>query len=51
MARELEELAVDFERPISKISRAIFWILFVIYAAILGFLGWFIYTHLLSRWV
>ncbi len=48
MARELEELAVDFERPISKISRAIFWILFVIYAAILGFLGWFIYTHLLS---
>ena len=49
MAREIEELAVDVERPIRTISRVVFWIFFIIYAAILGFLGWFIYTHLLSR--
>lgn len=48
MAREIEELAVDVERPIRTISRVVFWIFFIVYAAILGFLGWFIYTHLLS---
>ena len=48
MAREIEELAVDVERPIRTISRVVFWIFFILYAAILGFLGWFIYTHLLS---
>lgn len=48
MARQIEELAVDVDRPIRTISRAVFWIFFIIYAAILGFLGWFIYTHLLS---
>ena len=48
MAREIEELAVDIERPIGTISRVVFWILFIVYAAIVGVLGWFLYTHLLS---
>jgi hypothetical protein len=48
MARQIEELAVDVDRPIRTISRVVFWIFFILYAAILGFLGWFIYTHLLS---
>ena len=48
MAREIEELAVDVDRPIRTISRVVFWIFFILYAAVLGVLGWFIYTHLLS---
>lgn len=48
MAHQIEELAVDVDRPIRTISRVVFWIFFILYAAVLGVLGWFIYTHLLS---
>ncbi|HEY7358590.1 MAG TPA: hypothetical protein VH590_19045 [Ktedonobacterales bacterium] len=44
MAQDLEKLAVDIERPIGCLSRTVFWILFVIFGAILGALGWFVYT-------
>jgi hypothetical protein len=44
MAQDLEKLAVDIERPIGCLSRTVFWILFVIFGAILGAIGWFVYT-------
>lgn len=43
MATDLEKLAVDIERPIGCLSRTVFWILFVIFGAILGAIGWFLY--------
>lgn len=47
MATDLEKLAVDIERPIGCLSRTVFWILFVIFGAILGAIGWFLYTSVL----
>jgi|SRR5579859_5110869 len=47
MASDLEKLAVDIERPIGCLSRTVFWILFVIFGAILGVIGWLIYTSTL----
>jgi TRAP-type C4-dicarboxylate transport system permease small subunit len=44
MAQDLEKLAVEIERPIGCLSRTVFWILFVIFGAILGVIGWFVYT-------
>ena len=44
MAQDLEKLAVEIERPIGCVSRTVFWILFVVFGAILGVLGWFLYT-------
>lgn len=46
MAGDLEKLAVDIERPVGCISRVVFWVLFVIFAAILGAIGWLLYTSL-----
>jgi H+/Cl- antiporter ClcA len=48
MAQDLEKLAVEIERPIGCISRTVFWILFVIFGAILGAIGWFLYTGIIS---
>lgn len=47
MAGDLEKLAVDIERPIGCISRTVFWILFVIYGAILGVVGWAVDKYIL----
>ena len=47
MAQDLEKLAVDIERPIGCISRTVFWILFVVYSALLGVAGWAIYNNIL----
>jgi uncharacterized membrane protein (DUF485 family) len=47
MAQDLEKLAVDIERPIGCISRVVFWILFVVYSALLGVAGWAIYNNVL----
>jgi uncharacterized protein YacL len=47
MASDLEKLAVDIERPIGCISRTVFWILFVIFGAVLGVIGWFVYNSIL----
>lgn len=47
MAQDLEKLAVDVERPIGCISRTVFWILFVIFSAVLGVIGWFVYQKVL----
>lgn len=47
MAGDLEKLAVDIERPIGCLSRAVFWILFVIYGAILAVVGWLVYNYVL----
>ncbi|HLW00173.1 MAG TPA: hypothetical protein VKT82_16010 [Ktedonobacterales bacterium] len=44
MAQEIEKLVVDIERPIGCIARAVFWILFVLFGAVLGVLGWLLYT-------
>ena len=44
MAKEIEELLVDIERPIGCIASAVFWILFVVFGAVLGVGGWFLYT-------
>ena len=44
MAQDLEKLAVDIERPIGCLSRTVFWILFVVFGAILGVIGWLLYT-------
>jgi hypothetical protein len=48
MAQDLEKLAVDIERPIGCISRTVFWILFVVYSALLGVIGWFVYQEVLG---
>ncbi len=48
MATDLEKLAVDIEKPIGCISRTVFWILFVIFGAILGGLGWLLYTAVIA---
>ena len=47
MAQDLEQLAVEIERPIECLSRVVFWILFVIFGAILGVIGWFVYNGIL----
>jgi uncharacterized metal-binding protein len=47
MASDLEKLAVDIERPVGCISRVVFWILFVVYSAVLGVVGWLIYNYIL----
>jgi hypothetical protein len=47
MATDLEKLAVDIERPIGCLSRTVFWILFVIFGAILGAIGYFVYNSIL----
>jgi H+/Cl- antiporter ClcA len=47
MAGDLEKLAVDIERPVGCISRVVFWILFVVYSAVLGVVGWLVYNYIL----
>ncbi len=47
MAQELERAAVDIERPIGCVSRTTFWILFVVFGAIFGVLGWLVYNGIL----
>ncbi len=47
MANDLERMAVEIERPIGCISRTVFWILFVIFGAVLGVIGWFLYTSVI----
>ncbi len=47
MAQDLEKLAVEIERPIGCASRVVFWVLFVIYGAVLGVLGWLTYQYVL----
>ena len=47
MVHELEKAAVDIERPIGCVSRTIFWMLFVVYAAIFGVIGWLVYSGIL----
>lgn len=47
MAQELERAAVDIERPIGCASRTAFWILFVVFGAIFGVLGWLGYNGIL----
>ncbi len=47
MASDLEKLAVDIERPVGCISRVVFWILFVVYSAVLGVVGWLVYNYVL----
>jgi hypothetical protein len=47
MAQELERAAVDIERPVGCLSRTTFWILFVIFGAIFGVIGWLVYNGIL----
>lgn len=47
MAHELEKVAVDIERPIGCISRTVFGLLFVVYGAIFGVIGWLVYSGIL----
>ncbi|HEY7349771.1 MAG TPA: hypothetical protein VH599_15755 [Ktedonobacterales bacterium] len=44
MASDLEKMAVEIERPIGCLSRTVFWILFVIFGAVLAVIGWLLYT-------
>ena len=44
MAQEIEKLVVDIERPIGCVARAVFWMLFVLFGAVLGVIGWLLYT-------
>lgn len=45
--KEVETLAVDAERAIGCALRTVFWILFVVYTAVLAVLGWALYNNVL----
>ncbi len=45
--KEVENVAVDLERSIGCALRTVFWVLFVIYTAVLGVIGWALYTNVL----
>ncbi len=47
MAQEIEKLLVEVERPIFLAARIAYWILFVVFGVILGFLGWALYNFVL----
>jgi hypothetical protein len=44
MAQEIEKILVEVERPIFLAARIAYWILFVVFGAIIGVIGWFLYT-------
>jgi hypothetical protein len=44
MAQEIEKILVEVERPIFLAARIAYWILFVVFGAILGAIGWLLYT-------
>jgi uncharacterized membrane protein YhaH (DUF805 family) len=48
LGRDLERGAIEAERIVGRISRTVFWVLFLIYAAILGVGGWFLYQKVLG---
>jgi uncharacterized protein YacL len=45
--RDVETIAVDLERSIGCALRTVFWVLFGIYATVLGVIGWVVYTNVL----
>ncbi len=45
--RDVENAAVDLERSIGCALRVVFWVFFVIYTAVLGLIGWALYTYVL----
>jgi hypothetical protein len=45
--KELETVAVDTERAIGCALRTVFWILFVVYTAVLAVAGWALYNNVL----
>ncbi len=45
--KEVETVAVDLERSIGCALRTAFWILFVLYTAVLAGAGWALYTAVL----
>lgn len=47
MEREAETVAVDLERSIGCALRVVFWVLFVVYTAVLAVIGWALYTNVL----
>ena len=44
---ELQNLVVDLERSIGCALRTVFWVLFVLYTAVLAVLGWLLYADVL----
>ena len=49
VGRDAENIAVDLERSIGCALRTVFWVLFVIYGAVLGVVGWVLYTNILAH--
>jgi Na+/proline symporter len=47
--REVENVAVDVERSVGCALRTVFWVLFVIYTAVLAVVGWALYTYVLAH--
>ena len=47
--REVENVAVDVERGIGCALRIVFWILFVLYTAVLALAGWALYNYVLLQ--
>ncbi len=47
--QEVENLAVDVERSVGCALRTVFWILFVVYTALLAVAGWALYTYVLLQ--
>ncbi|HEX6777357.1 MAG TPA: hypothetical protein VF099_04095 [Ktedonobacterales bacterium] len=45
--KELETAAVDTERAVGCALRTVFWILFVVYTAVLAVAGWALYNNVL----
>jgi Na+/proline symporter len=45
--KEVETLAVDAERAIGCALRTVFWILFLVYTAVLAVAGWALYNNVL----
>src|SRR5690242_16594650 len=48
LGRDLERDAIKLEQFAGRISRTIYWILFVIYSVLLGVIGWFLYQKVLA---
>jgi Na+/proline symporter len=47
IVRDVETGIVDLERSIGCALRTVFWVLFVVYTAVLALLGWALYTGVL----
>jgi heme/copper-type cytochrome/quinol oxidase subunit 1 len=45
--REIETAATDIERSVGCALRTVFWVLFVVYTAVLAVIGWVVYTGIL----